>query len=116
MDEAVENGFGDCRFCDFMIPAGNRQPGGDDHVKLGEIAVEFGNDAFAMGDLQVGEQSRDAQVSSLEAFRSCFVVEGAVHPTLELLRSKSSISIPKLCRYRHYRVIGIKPLVHDRKL
>ena len=54
----------------------------DEHLDPGEIAVELGDGAPAMGDPQLGEQPRHALVLGLVAFQTGLMGESAGEPTL----------------------------------
>ena len=54
----------------------------DDEVDAGEVAVESGDGALAMGDAQVVEQPWPPQVEGLVAFEAGLVGERASDPTL----------------------------------
>ncbi len=54
----------------------------DDEVDAGEVTVEPGDGALAMGDTQIGEQPWPPQVEGLVAFETGLVGQGAGDPAL----------------------------------
>ena len=54
----------------------------DQEVDAGEVSVELGDGTLAMGDAQIVEQPRHAQIEGLEPFETGLVGEGARDPAL----------------------------------
>ncbi|MDE0174443.1 MAG: hypothetical protein OYH76_24855 [Defluviicoccus sp.] len=62
---------------------GGQAPVVEDHeVDAGEFAVQLGDNALAMGDAEIVEQPRHAQVERLEPFEAGLVGERADDPAL----------------------------------